>query len=296
MPEQIIAGIDFGGTKIRTGVVDQNGELYGRVIELPTGATRPAEAILEDMARTVEEAVRSAGAEVRDLSGVGVGSPGPLDLREGRLLNAPNLPTMWDFPLRARLQERLGVPVFVNNDGNCFVLGEATFGSARGLDVVTGVTLGTGLGCGLVIGGRIFEGATGTATEIWCSPYLDATFEEYGAARGLVRAYKEVTGLKAEGKEIFKRAQAGEDAALEAWRRYGHHLGVILSYLVNVLDPDAIVVGGSVAAGWGFFHEETLTALHANINPRPREHLRLLRATLGELTGVLGAAALALQP
>ena len=295
MPEQLIAGIDFGGTKIRTGVVDAKGQLHGRVIELPTLATRPAEEIVADMARTVREAARSAGVEVEALSGVGVGSPGPLDLKEGRLLNTPNLPTMWNFPLREKLAELLGVPVYLNNDGNCFVLGEATFGAAKGLSVVTGVTLGTGLGCGLVIGGRIFEGATGTAAEIWCSPYRDATFEEYGAARGLVRAYKEVTGVAAEGKEIFKRAQAGEDAALEAWRRYGRRLGVIFSYLVNMLDPDAIVVGGSVSAGWEFFHEEAITALHANINPRPREHVRLLQSSLGDLGGVLGAAALVIQ-
>ncbi len=292
MSEKLVAGIDFGGTKIRTGLVNEAGTIIGEIVELPTGAARPAEEIADDMARTVLRALESAGLAKDALTGVGVGSPGPLDLKEGRLLSPPNLPTMWNFPLRDELEKRLESPVRVNNDGNCFVLGEAVFGAGAGARIVAGVTLGTGFGCGIVVDRRIFEGATGTAAEIWCSPFKDATFEEYGSAKGLVRCYREITAVAAEGKEIYERAKAGETAALQAWQQYGAHLGTILSYLVNVLDPDVIVVGGSVAAGWDLFVREAREALRANVNPRPREHVRLVRAQLGEQAGVLGAAAL----
>jgi glucokinase len=290
--KRLVAGIDFGGTKIRTAIVDEVGNLVGEVAEEATGATRRPEQIADTMAATVRSAVRSAHLDVRDLEGVGVGSPGPLDLTTGTLLSPPNLPTMWGYPLSAELRARLGVPVRVNNDGNCFALGEAVFGSGRDARIVVGVTLGTGFGCGIVVERKIFEGATGTAAEVWCSPYREATFEEYGSARGLVRCYRRISGFEAEGQEIFRRAQAGETAAVEAWREYGTHLGIILSYLVNILDPDVIVVGGSVAAGWGFFADPALRSLRANVNPRPREHVRLVKASLGDLAGVLGAAAL----
>ncbi|MDZ7373172.1 MAG: ROK family protein [candidate division KSB1 bacterium] len=295
MASRLVAGIDFGGTKIRVGIIDQTGAMVGEVVERPTQAQRPADEIADTMARAVREAAGKAGVELRAMGGVGVGSPGPLDLATGTLLTPPNLPTMWNYPLREELEARLGLPVQLNNDGNCFVLGEAIFGAGRGAGIVAGVTLGTGFGCGIVVDRKIFEGATGTAAEIWCCPYQDATFEEYGSARGLVRCYRKAANVEADGREIFRRAEAGETAALEAYRDYGTHLGTMLSYLVNVLDPDVIVVGGSVAAGWEFFAEAADRALRANVNPRPRDHVKLVKAALGDLAGVLGAAALALD-
>ncbi|MCU0644607.1 MAG: ROK family protein, partial [bacterium] len=201
-------------------------------------------------------------------AGIGIGSPGPLDLEKGIILEAPNLPTLHFFPLRKRLENYFQKPVKINNDGNCFVLGEAWFGAAQHASIVCGLTLGTGCGCGIVMNRKIFAGATGTAAEIWCAPYLDSTVEEYGSAKSIRRIYKQLSGKDSEAKLIYDLASKGEKMALNAWSEFGFHVGKIVAVMVNILDPDVVVIGGS------------------------REHLKIQKSSLEENAGLLGAAAL----
>lgn len=291
MKDKIAVGIDFGGTKIKTAVISENGEIIGAPVVTPTEAQRPAHDILQSMVNTVHDALKAAESDINEIEGIGIGSPGPLDLNQGIILNTPNLPTLRNFPLKKMINDHFNVPVVVNNDANCFVLGEAFWGAGKGVNIVCGVTLGTGFGCGIVLDKKIFSGSTGTASEVWNSPYQNLNFEEFGAARGVVKAYQKISGKNASSIEIYEKAKSGDETALKAWHEYGIHLGKIIATMINFLDPDIFVIGGSVSNAYSFFEKSMIENVHEHINPIPKQHVSILHATLGNDAGVLGAAA-----
>lgn len=294
MEEKIVVGIDFGGTKIKFGAVLANGTILGETLTLPTQSERRGDEIVGTMIEGIERITQDSDIAMPQIKGIGIGSPGPLDLKKGTILEAPNLPTLHHFPLKQTLENYFNLPVAINNDANCFVLGEACFGSAQQASIVCGVTLGTGFGCGIVIDRKIFEGSTGTAAEVWRSPYADRTFEEYGSARAVSRVYQQITDQQLDAREIFALAQENDQDGIAAWSEFGVHLGKILAIITNLLDPDVIVIGGSVSHAWQFFYDSMLKNLHGNINQAPREHLQIVSAALGDNAGLLGAAALLL--
>lgn len=294
METRKIVGVDFGGTKIKAGVITENGELISDEILLPTESQRIAEKITDTMKTCIEEAVESSGLKINDILGIGIGSPGPLDLKQGIILDTPNLPTMINFPLKKTISDHFGKPVELNNDGNCFVLGEACFGAGQAHSIVCGVTLGTGFGCGIVFDRTIYVGSSGTAAEVWCSPYADSNFEEYGAARAVQRFYKNRTGQEFSAKRIFELASNNDQNALNSFNEFGKNLGRILAIMVNILDPNVFVIGGSVSNAWDYFQDSLIKNLRANINAAPREHLQVEKAHLGDNAGLFGAAALLL--
>jgi len=292
MTEKKVVGIDLGGTKIKVGVVTEDGKILGKEILLPTKSSRPANQILQTIIQGVEMAVESARLNIQDINGIGIGSPGPLDIRSGIILDAPNLPTMKNFPLKNAIKDHFNIPVELNNDGNCFVMGEACFGVGKNASIVCGATLGTGFGMGIVFNRKIYIGATGTAAEVWCSPYADRNFEEYGSARTVTKMFKKITGKMLPAKEISQLAQQNDQDALATFTEFGKNLGKILAIIVNILDPDVFVIGGSVSNSWNLFYEPLIKNLHQNINQAPRQHLKVFRASLGDNAGLLGAAAL----
>lgn len=295
MEQRIVIGIDFGGTKIKCGVVTESGKILGTEIQLPTESSRPAGEIAKTMIHGIELALEAANLKLNQIQGIGIGSPGPLDLKNGIILKTPNLPTMHNFPIKAVIEKFFRLPVILNNDGNCFVLGEAFFGAGKDAPIVCGVTLGTGFGCGLVINRKIYVGSTGTAAEVWCSPYADSNFEEYGSARTVVRMFEQRTGNKLLAIEICDLAKNNNKQAVETFDEFGKNLGRILAIMVNILDPDVFVIGGSVSNAWNFFHEQLSKNLVKNINDSPRNHVQVLKASLGDNAGLLGAAALILS-
>jgi len=247
------------------------------------------------MIEGIEQIVSNSELSIQEISGIGIGSPGPLDLQNGIIVDPPNLPTLHNFPIKQTLENYFKLDVAINNDANCFVLGETCFGSAQNAAIVCGATLGTGFGCGIVIDHKIFSGSTGTAAEVWCSPYADRNFEEYGSARTIRRIYQQITGQELEAKEIFNLADQDDQDAIAAWSEFGLHLGRILAIITNLLDPDVIVIGGSVSHAWKFFNDAMVENLHGNINQAPRNHVQVVRTVLGDDAGVIGAAALMLS-
>ncbi len=294
MEQKIVAGVDFGGTKIKFGLVLEDGNILGETLTLPTESDRRDDEIVGTMIEGIERTVQDSDLSIQQVAGIGIGSPGPLDLKQGLILEAPNLPTLHNFPLKQTLENYFNLSVAINNDANCFVLGEACFGSAQNASIICGATLGTGFGCGIVINRRIFEGSTGTAAEVWCSPYADRNFEEYGSARAITRIYQQITDQKLDAREIFSLAQENDQDAVATWSEFGVHLGKILAIIANLLDPDVIVIGGSVSHAWQFFYNSMIENLHKNINQAPKDHLKVVRAALGDNAGLLGAAALLL--
>ncbi len=287
-------GIDLGGTKIHAGVVVPDGGILGEA-RLPTEAQRDTEAVFGNIVAAARQALEAAGVDPADVQGVGVGSPAPLDVAEGVLLTPANLPSLFGFPMVARLKEELARPVVLNNDANCLGLAEARFGAGAGVEVCCGLTLGTGLGCFLVIGGELFNGPRGAAAEIWCSPYKGDHVEEKVSGRGLARNYRKLTERIATAEQIASLAREGDADARLAWREYGRDLAVPIIYLCNILDADLVVLGGSMVKAWDLFHETMFEETMKYVNAVTRAAVRIVPGALGDAAGMLGAAALVLE-
>ena len=293
--KKYILGIDLGGTKIGAAVVTARGRVEGRVISIPTGARRRAGMIADSIRAAAVLAMDSAGISRGEIRGAGVGSPGPLDPEKGRILTPPNLPALRNYDLGGVLEKKLGLPVRIGNDGNMFTLGEAVFGAGRGHGIVLGVTLGTGIGSGLVIDRRVYNGATGTAGEIWCFPVRDSIADRYLSGYWVSREYARRTGRRADTRDVAARARKGDRKALSLWNSYGENLGEVLAFAVNLVDPGIIVLGGSVSGAYRLFSGRMNKVLRKRISPVPRRHLRVTRGSLGGSAGIIGAAALFLD-
>lgn len=294
MEKQIMIGVDLGGTKIMTGAINQDGKVLGTPVKVPTEGTQPKEVIFDKIVTSIEQVMADNGITTAELKGIGVGSTGPLDSNEGLILECPQLPTMHFFPLRDTLSKRFGVPVLLNNDANCLILGEAVFGAGRGKQRIAGFTLGTGIGCALVFDGKIWNGATGTAGEIWCSPYAGGMIEDFISGHGVSALYRSVSGKDASSLEVFKLAEQGDKEALGTWEAFGRHLAVPLAWTINLIDPETVILGGSITGAYGFFSKAMESELRRNICPVPAERTPVVLSTLGDNAGFVGAACLML--
>ena len=179
MNKQIAVGVDLGGTKIMTGVIDANGNIMGTPVKVPTGGNDPADRVMNRVYSSVREALKNSEVSVNDIVGIGIGSTGPLSINRGVILDCPQLPHMNNYPIQSSVEKEFGVPVILNNDANCLIYGETIFGAAAGKQNVLGFTLGTGIGCAIILNGKIWNGATETAGEIWTSPHGDGIIEDY---------------------------------------------------------------------------------------------------------------------
>jgi len=285
-------GVDVGGTKIALGIVDESNKIVSEIVRYPVKPYKNGDALVEKLVEETETLVSTAGYSKQDVAGIGIGSPGPLDLDTGTVLNTPNMPMLVNYGLRDSVKQASNYTVEVNNDANCFVLGEALGGQAQKGRFVVGVTLGTGYGCGLVFDKDLYVGATGTAAEIARVPYLDSMLEEYISGRGLSRAYTERSGDTADGKAISRLAKNGNKHALAAFEEFGTHLGRSFSMFANLLDPDYIVAGGSIANDWDFFIKSLRNTMDKYVNPSSKKHIKIVRSQLGESAAIIGAAGL----
>ncbi|HLU49863.1 MAG TPA: ROK family protein [Planctomycetota bacterium] len=285
-------GVDLGGTRTRAAIIDEIGTVRGRIIESPTYATGPREACFERIVETIESAVSESGVSRQQICGIGIGTTGPLDPARGLLLDTETLPALRNFALGRELGERFGLAIAMTNDANAFALGEALFGAARGERIVLGVTLGTGCGVGIVIEGRILDGATANAGEMYRAPLEDGTFDTVLSGVGIESLFAARTGERAQAFEIASRAERGDPIAREIFAVFGERLARGLGILAAVIDPAVIVLGGSVSRSAPYFLERARLALPEFIAPSAAERLRLEVSTLGDVAGVAGAAAL----
>ena len=295
MEERAILGIDLGGTKISTGLISGKGEILEQPVTIPTGGKDPEKVIVDRIFNTIEKTLESSRLKTDDISGIGIGSTGPLDMRAGLILDCPFLPTLKNFPLRETVHTRFGLPVFLDNDANCFALAEWYFGAGAEYQTVLGYTLGTGLGCGIVINGRIYTGATQHAGEVGTSPYRNMTIEDIVSGSGISKIYKELCGMEKPAREIADLAFKGEGHAIQTWEKFGAHLAHAIAWGINMIDPDIVILGGSIANAMNLFAPSMERSLRQNICPLPAEVTRIVKAKLGDHAGLIGAACLVLQ-
>ena len=280
MDSNAILGIDLGGTNIRLGKVCD-----GRVVRHLSqriSSKAAEEVILDEMYRAIEEVLDT------DVVAIGCGVPSVVDLETGVVYAVENLPSWKATPLKQKLEERYGLPVLVNNDANLFALGELHFGKGRGARNMVGMTLGTGLGVGVIIDGHLYCGANCGAGEIGSIPYRDGALETYCSGEFFERAAGE------SGNAIFERAQQGDEKALELFDEFGYELGQAVMTALYAYDPDLIVFGGSVSAGYSLFE----AGLRRRLQDFDFQHsLETTSITCSEIehVAILGAAALHLE-
>ncbi len=288
--QNLLGAIDLGGTKILSALFSSSGDIFDLCVETPTPVGLGGAQLVEGIAANLLETIEGNGNKPGELSGVGLGVPTTIQYERGLIDESPNLPGVKDYPLARKLADRLGLPVTMEKDANCFLLGELHFGAARGSAECCGVTLGTGLGLGVVIGGRLVRGHGCCAGEIWTAPYRDGILEDWVSGTALAARYSQAGGEMLTGGEIHQRATEGEALARGTLLALGEALGFGLSYLVNVLNPEVVVVGGSVARAWDFFRAPMLAVVDKH--RVKRNTTKIIPGALGARAGLYGAISL----
>ncbi len=231
--------IDLGGTNIRVAKVDNGAVRERSSVSCPSSA--PEREVVEQII-TLISPLMCAG-----IDGIGIGVPSVVDPERGIVYNAANIPSWKEVHLKEMLEDRFAVPVRVNNDCNCFALGEFRYGAAKGFKDVVGITLGTGVGAGLILDGHLYSGRFCGAGEVGSLPYLDSDYEHYCSSLWLSGA------CHTTGAELAAKASAGDEAALKVWRQFGRNLGELTKAILFAYAPEMIVVGGGIAAAMPYF-------------------------------------------
>ena len=294
-----VIAVDIGGTSMKGARITPDGRINARR-RIPTPVAAGPTAILDALAGLC----RSLAGRSRTRA-VALGVPGAVSPRKGVVFSSPNIPCWHDEPIGLRLAERLGVPVLVDNDANLYALGEHWRGAGRGVSNLVVATLGTGIGGGIILGGRIWHGDSGRAGELGhvavdpqgppCSCGARGCVEAYASATGIVRAWRRECGLRAETPQtIAARARRGEPRALAVWAEAGQALGIAVASWIQVLDVRTIVFGGGVAGALDLLEPLIRLELEGRLWGMDPASIRILRAALGDDAGVLGAAKIAL--
>lgn len=295
MDAKINIGIDLGGTKIMIGAINNDGKVLGNPIKIATNSTESAQRIVKRIVNSVEQLLQQLNLTINQIKGIGIGTTGPLDINRGIILECPQLPTMRNFSLKNALQSYFAIKVYINNDANCLIYAETVFGCATAKNIVLGFTLGTGIGSAIIMDGNIINGARSAAGEIWISPYKEGIIENYISGEGITNTYYKITGLRKNPLEIEQLACQENKDALQTWNKFGAHLAVPIAWSVNLIDPDIVVIGGSISNAYPFFKQSLLTNLEKLVCPVPNKITPVALAELGNYAGFIGAACLVIK-
>lgn len=270
-------GIDLGGTNMRLGLVD--GSTIVRKEIIPCPAHEPEQVVIDTLVALIAKHITPA------VTGIGIGVPTLVDAERGIVYNATNIPSWREVHLKDILERHFGIPVAVNNDANCFALGEKCFGAGREISSLVGLTLGTGVGSGLVLDGRLYCGRNTGAGEVGELPYLDSNFEAYCSSGFFVRQYATT------GKDAAVAARAGNPEALEIWKTFGINVGRLIKAVMFAYDPDTIVIGGGISDAFDLYKDAMLAEVATFPYSESVRHLSITPSRLADVA-ILGASAL----
>jgi glucokinase len=277
MVESAIVGVDLGGTKVTAGRVT-NG-VVGKRFSREISAGDREEVVLAEVIGAIEEVIDDS------VVAIGCGVPSIVEVKTGVVLDVENIPSWRRVPLKDQLEQRFAVTATVNNDANAFVVGEHVFGSGRGLRNLVGLTLGTGLGAGVIIDGRLCCGSSCGVGEIGRIPYKSSTVEAHCSGQLFREQYGEA------GEVMYERAIAGDAPARASFDHFGRELANAVMIAVYAYDPEAIILGGSISSAFDLFTESLQAELGSPANRAMTKGLVVERSRLGD-AAVLGAAAL----
>jgi glucokinase len=308
----LIFAVDLGGTHLRAATVDCGGKIHFRAKQNTPQGTNPND-IVNAVVHAVHEYRTDLGDEPDRLKAVSLVVPGTVNVEKGTVVKAPNLPCLDGFPLAAAITNNLQLPAILENDANAAAVGEMWQGAAQGCRTIICVTLGTGVGGGIILDGELWRGVDGAAAEIGhmcvdpfggvaCTCGSRGCLEVFASATAIVRMTREASprypdsvlhasrDLTAE--KIFEAGLQGDELALEIFRRMGVYLGIGLANLINILNPEMIVIGGGVVNGWDLFEKHMLHEVEERAFPLLAARVKIVRAKCGDDAGLLGAARL----
>ena len=298
MAPQRVIGVDLGGTKILAGVVDRDGTVERRR-ELPTPLESQDE-LLRGLASAVEDVLED------DVAAIGFGIPSTIDQRSGKAVTSVNIP-LADLDLRAWMRERFGLPVGIDNDANAATLAEWAHGAGRGTRHMVMLTLGTGVGGGLILDGKPYRGAIGAGAELGhmvidldgppCQGACTGRghLEALASGHAATMAAREQFGPAVDAHRLVRLANEGDTAAVALLAELGRRLGAGIASLVNIFNPELVVVGGGFSAAGDFLLEPARELVAREALSPARELVRIVRAELGTAAGLVGAGLVAFE-
>lgn len=317
--KKYIVGVDLGGTKISTVLINKKGEILAKK-GIPTEAQNGPNAVISRIKDTIHDVMNQVSVAVDDLEGIGIGSPGPLDAEKGIIKFTPNLPGWINIPLKDKVKEEFDVPIKVDNDANAAAVGEGVLGAGKGVKNFVYITVSTGIGGGVFIDGKLFHGENSNGAEIghttidfngpvcgcgnrgcWEALASGTAFAKY--TKELLRANKKslITDLvngdidKVDAKVIFDAARQGDELANDIIDRESMLLGVGIANMINNFNPSLIIIGGGMSNDLDKMYPRIMKEVESRALKASVEVVKIVRAKLGKDAGVLGAASLILS-
>ncbi len=310
-------GVDLGGTNLRFGLVREDEKIISRR-RTGTMAAEGVEIVLERLTSGIQTLAMKAESTGLEVAGIGIGVPGIISVRDGIVRLSPNLPGWQDVPLRSRLSESFQYPVYVENDANAYALGEYWFGAGKGAKSMVCITLGTGVGGGIILDGHVWRGADGMAGEVGhitvnpdgplCPCGNRGCLERYSSATAVMEMAAQAasgsgkTALKTLLKSglltpeaIANAAKKGDREAVRIYSEAGKYLGIAVADLIDLLNMECIVIGGGMSGAWELIIGPLKEEVQARAFKIPAGRCRILRGRLKDDAGILGAAGLALK-
>ena len=277
--EKMVVGVDVGGTKIKAGRILGGEVIQSSFSKVDKNASQDNS--LSTLFNTIEEVMTD------EVEAIGIGVPAVVDPDSGIVYDVQNIPSWRKVPLKDLAQKNFNVPVYLNNDANCFALGEKFFGKAKSYDNCVALSLGTGLGMGILIDGKLYNGVLCGAGEVGMLPYKNGILEEYAGSFFFENEYGE------SAKELYDKALQGNAMALSAFNQYGVHLGEAIRAILYLFAPESIILGGSISNAYAFFKDALQEVLDSFAYQKQLKKFKLETSDLVD-SPILGAAALCL--
>lgn len=310
MDKKYVVGVDLGGTKIYTALVDLDGNII-KEITVKTEAHKGDKAVLDKLISTIDTVLE--GIDINEVKAIGVGSPGPLDIKKGLVVYTPNLPFK-NFKIVQPIKEKYNIPTYLDNDANAATLGEFMFGAGKGSTNMVYVTVSTGIGGGAIINGSLFRGSTANALEIGHTTVMKGgprcgcgnigCAEAVASGTAIMKRGREAVDSKVEtslknydevtAKEVFIEAEKGDKVSQDILNEALSYLGITIANIANSFDPDKIVMGGGVSQAGNIVFEKIDYEMERRCLKTIYNNCKIEKAVLGGKAGVLGAAALAI--
>jgi glucokinase len=277
---KLYIGVDIGGTSIVAARFSAS-ELIEQA-EVPTGSERPAMEIMESLFEAIEKVLTN------EVVGIGIGMPGFMNAETGEILQINNIKSFNGFFIKPEVEKRFNLPTFQSNDANCFALGETYYGAGKKYKNLVGITLGTGLGGGIILDRKIHTGLMGGAGELGCVPFHGGMVEDICSAALFKNKYNTT------GTELYKKAKDGDRDSLAVFEELAQNIGELIRSVMYILAPDAFVIGGSVANSWDLLEKPLRKEVDKFLVPMISAKTDLVRAELDN-AGLYGAAALCIS-
>lgn len=242
-----IIGVDLGGTNVRVGLIENDSLV--RADSVPIRKTGNALDVVNDISSLIEKFMTG------EISGIGIGVPSVVDVEKGVVYDVQNIPSWKEVHLKELLEETFKAPVYVNNDANCFAVGEKYFGKGKNYENIVGLIIGTGLGAGLIINGKLYPGRNCGAGEFGTIPFREKNYEYYCSGQYFAGEHHTT------GEELSAKAREGDNEALKIFSEFGANLGEAIKLIMYSVDPEIIILGGSVSKSFDLFNKE----MHASL-------------------------------